>query len=103
MPSPRSWHLVVNSPAAPTLYGRALAIRRMTTGPDRPDVASTLSNLAQVTGAAGNTRLALQQVNERIRIYGSSGVTQEPDHLARAFALRGMLPYKTGRLFGRAQ
>jgi hypothetical protein len=39
-------------------------------------------------------------VNEGIRIYGSSGVTQEPDHLARAFALRGMLLTKQGDFSG---
>jgi len=76
---------------ARSLYQRSLDIRRRSLGPDHPDVAWTLTNLATVTAADGDLSNAANQINEALRIYRRGGLPQEPDHLARALELRGMI------------
>jgi CHAT domain-containing protein/tetratricopeptide (TPR) repeat protein len=73
------------------LYQRALSIRRSSLGPDHPDVAWTLTNLAKVTAADGDLANAAERINEALRIYRRGGLPQEPDHLARALELRGII------------
>ena len=82
---------------ARTLYERALRIRRSRAG-DGPDVAWTLTNLARTIADQGNRSLALGHVEQAIRIYRERGVADDPDHLARAFELRGTIQLRLGRL-----
>jgi CHAT domain-containing protein/tetratricopeptide (TPR) repeat protein len=73
-----------------TLYERALTIRRGV-GADHPDVAWTLTNLARTVAQMGERTVALRYLDEAIAIYQRVGVSDEPDHLARALTFRGEL------------
>lgn len=84
---------------ARALYQRALAIRRKPVGAeDHPDVAWTLTNLAQLSFKAAQTQAALKYVDDAIAIYGRSGASDDPDHLARALALRVRIRTSSGDL-----
>jgi len=73
------------------LYGQALAIRRKALGADHPLVGWTLVNMARVLGDSGRLDEALQHADRALVIYMTAGTTDDPDHLARAFEVRGRL------------
>ena len=81
---------------ADALYQRALALRRRTVGTDHPDVAWTLTNRARNLVNLGRVSLALQDVDEAIRIYHLAGASDEPDHFARVLVLRGAIELRRG-------
>ena len=78
-----------------SLLERALAIRR-NIRPDHPDVAWTLTNLARVVAASGDLPLALSHLTEATEIYGRTGTSMEPDHLARTISQRGDIQARRG-------
>jgi CHAT domain-containing protein/tetratricopeptide (TPR) repeat protein len=80
------------------LYERALAIRRQSAAQDGPDVAWTLTNLAQLNFRARQPSAALKYVDDAIAIYGRAGAADDPDHLARALALRVRVLTSSGDL-----
>src|SRR5262249_59159667 len=82
---------------AHALYTRALAIRKRALGAAHPDVAWTLTSLARTDAASGNLVRALKQVDEAIDIYRRTDASEEPDHLARTFALKGDLEMRLGQ------
>jgi CHAT domain-containing protein/tetratricopeptide (TPR) repeat protein len=85
------------SPAkALSLYEQALAARRRSLGDNHPEVAWTLTNMAEIIGRSANVNGAVAPLNEAIAIYRKSGVGDEPDHLAKALALRGALEARRG-------
>jgi CHAT domain-containing protein/tetratricopeptide (TPR) repeat protein len=88
------------SQEARRLYDRALLIRRNPPGSDQPsqtpDVAWTLTNLAQIDANAGSFDLARKQLTEAIDIFRRVGVSDEPDHLARALTLLGDVQSRQG-------
>ena len=73
------------------LYNQALAIRRMALGANHPLVGWTLVNMARVLGDSGRLDEALQQADGAIAIYRTAGVPDDPDHLPRAYEVRGRL------------
>jgi CHAT domain-containing protein/tetratricopeptide (TPR) repeat protein len=81
-----------------SLYEHALRIRRQELREDHPQVAWTLTNLARTMADMGNLAGALQQLNRALAIYKKSGSSDEPDHLARVFELKGLLETRQGRL-----
>ncbi len=83
---------------ARSLYERALAIRRTPDKEDGPDVAWTLTNLAQLRFKSSQPRGALRYLDEAFAIYGRSGASDHPDHLARALALQVRIHTSTGDL-----
>jgi CHAT domain-containing protein/tetratricopeptide (TPR) repeat protein len=83
---------------ARALYRRALAIRRRGGDKAGPDVAWTLTNLARTVADQGDVVLALRYVREAIATYGRAGAFDEPDHLARALELQGVLQSRRGDL-----
>jgi CHAT domain-containing protein len=76
---------------ARTLYGRALAIRRKALGPTHPQVGYTLANLAATEMDARNFVAASLHINDAIALYGQTGASDDPDHLARMLELRAKL------------
>ena len=81
---------------ARSLYEQALSIRERQLGESHPDTAWTLANLARTASSAGRSALALQRVDRAIDIYRRGAASQEPDHFARALALRGDLQARSG-------
>src|SRR5262249_30660745 len=60
-------------PAAREYYTRALAIREATVGPDHPDTAQLLNNLANVYHATGDTPRSLEMHFRALNIWDSRG------------------------------
>ena len=80
------------------LYERALAIHRRQLGPNHPQVAWMLTNLARTVADQGNTAQAIRYVDQAIAIFQKSGSSDEPDHFARVLELRGTLQMRAGNL-----
>jgi len=81
---------------ADALYKRALDLKRATSGADHPDVAFTLTNRARNLANMGRVSVALQDVDEAIRIYHLAGAADDSDHLPRVLALRGAIELRRG-------
>ena len=74
---------------------QALAMRTRALGPESPDVASTLVTLAR-TESAREPVTAARRVDQAIAIYQRGNRPQNPDSVAAAYSLRGMLLLKRG-------
>src|SRR4029434_899252 len=68
-----------------------LAIRRKALGPTHPQVGYTLANLAATEMDARNFVAASRHINDAIALYGQTGASDDPDHLARMLELRAKL------------
>lgn len=79
------------------LYQQVLAMRRETLGPVHPQVAWTLTSLAAVTWKAGEPARALRFADEAAAVFDRAGAGDEPDRLAQALELRGLLEARSGR------
>ena len=71
------------------LYERTLSIRRERFGNSHPLVASTQASLAATVAQLGDLQLAGQLADRALEIYERAGTGEQPDYLARAFAIRG--------------
>ncbi len=81
---------------AQKLYRQSLDIRRRSSDRQGPDVAWTLTNLARTVSDLGQHKNALQYVQQALTIYQASGAFDEPDHLARALELQGIVQARRG-------
>ncbi|MCS6880196.1 MAG: tetratricopeptide repeat protein [Oscillochloridaceae bacterium] len=68
-----------NYAAARPLYERALAIRERALGPDHPDTAQSLHNLAELFRVQGNYAAAEQLMIRALRIYEARLGPDHPD------------------------
>ena len=68
-----------NYAAAEPLYRRALAIREKALGPDHPDVATSLNNLALLLQKKGNYAAAEPLCRRALAIYEKALGTNHPD------------------------
>lgn len=80
------------------LYEQVLGMRKRTLGPTHPQVAWTLASLADVASKAGEPAAALQLANEAVAVFDRSGAGDEPDRLAQALELRGLLQANAGHV-----
>src|SRR5262249_34396714 len=83
---------------AQALYKQSLNIRQRAEGSDHPDVAFTLTNLAQTELESGSIDHALRDLEHAMDIYRRVGSTaeQQPDRMARALELQADIEAKQG-------
>jgi CHAT domain-containing protein/tetratricopeptide (TPR) repeat protein len=81
---------------ARSLYLRALAARRRSLGASHPQVAWTLTNIAENFESANDHPAAVRYVDEALRIYDQTRKTDAPDHLGRMLELKGRLLQRLG-------